>query len=229
MDYNPAMRPPTHPKRTTITWWLALVLFLCACTPPIGPVDPPGPATVYVIDRGWHTDIALPLDEIGPPLSVLAQSFPNARFLSFGFGERRYFMAQHPGLGEGLRALLPSQSALLVTALDTTPQTEFGAEHVVALYVSLEGTSAIDATIWHELVKSPDSKPVALASGPSPGSIFYAASGTYDAFDTCNTWTAEVLRIGGLPVSGSGVLFSGQIMDMARSIAARQAAMGGHH
>jgi hypothetical protein len=59
--------------------------------------------------------------------------------------------------------------------------------------------------------------------------VFYAARGTYDAFDTCNTWTAGMLHDGGLPVSSAGVVFPGQVMRMARAIEAQQAsARGGH-
>jgi hypothetical protein len=58
-----------------------------------------------------------------------------------------------------------------------------------------------------------------IADGPYPGSLFYASSGTYSGFYTCNTWTADALRVGGLPVSSDGVLFAGQVMDRARRAA----------
>ena len=51
-----------------------------------------------------------------------------------------------------------------------------------------------------ELEKTADGSAVRLADGPYVGSVFYASTETYDAFHTCNTWTALVLRDGGLPV-----------------------------
>jgi hypothetical protein len=56
-----------------------------------------------------------------------------------------------------------------------------------------------------------------LAEGPYPGSVFYAARDTYDGFYTCNTWTATVLRDGGLAMP-INVLFAGQVMGPARWI-----------
>jgi hypothetical protein len=53
--------------------------------------------------------------------------------------------------------------------------------------------------------------------------VFYAARDTYDALHTCNTWTAETLRAGGLPVPSAGVLFVGQVLGPARAVARRQA------
>jgi uncharacterized protein (TIGR02117 family) len=187
---------------------------------------PADDAVIYVIERGWHSDICLPAEEITGPLTELEQSFPGVRFLTFGFGERQFLMARRTTLGGMLSALLPSRSALLMTALSADPDAAFGAQHVVALHVSHDGLARIEAAVWQELEKSPDGEPVMLADGPYPGSVFYAARGTYDAFDTCNTWTVEMLHAGGLPVPTAGVLFVGQVMGIVRSVAERQASMG---
>lgn len=209
----------------TASVWLAAALLLCGCTTPIGHLAPPGPAIIYVIERGWHSDIGLPVEEIAGPLAALEQPFPGVHFLTFGFGERQFLLARRATLGGMLSALLPSRSALLMTALRAPPDAAFGAQHVVVLHVSRAGIARIEAAIRGELENSPAGQPVALAAGPYAGSVFYAALGTYDAFNTCNTWTAEMLRAGGLPVPTAGVLFVGQVMGTARSIAARQASM----
>jgi Protein of unknown function (DUF2459) len=203
---------------------LASVLLL-GCTPPVGDVGPPGPAVVYVIDRGWHTDVGLPVNEMHGPLAWLDSGETGARFFTFGFGERQFLMSRQADLGEMLSALLPSESALLVTGLVATPQVAFGAEHVVVLHVSADGAARIEAAIWHQLQTPPANTARLLANGPYEGSAFYAARGTYDAFNTCNTWTATILHAGGLPVATAGVLFSGQVMGMARAIAVRQASL----
>jgi uncharacterized protein (TIGR02117 family) len=209
---------------------LVPALWLSACATPapsLSGLAPPAGAVVYVIDRGWHTDIGLPAAEIAGPLATLERSFPGVRFLTFGFGERRFLLSRRATLGGMLRALLPSRSALLMTALRATPEAAFGRQHVVALQVSRGGLQRIEARVWQELERAPAGMPEVLADGPYPGSVFYAARGTYDAFATCNTWTAAVLRSGGLPMPAVGVLFAGQVMGAARRIGARQAS--GHH
>lgn len=210
----------------TASVWLILALLPSACAAPIAQIGPPGPATVYVIGRGWHSDIGLPVTEITGPLASLEQGLSGVQFLTFGFGERQFLLTRQATLGGMVSALLPSRSALLMTALSATPETAFGAQHVVVLHVSHEGIARIEATVWQELEKSPDGNPMLLADGPYPGSVFYAARGTYDAFNTCNTWTAEMLHAGGFPVPTTDVLFASQVMGMARAIAARQASMG---
>jgi uncharacterized protein (TIGR02117 family) len=214
---------------TRTAWaWLTLAFLPGACAAPVVPtaqLGPPGNAVVYVIERSWHSDIGLPVDELTGPLTGLAQRLSGVQFLTFGFGERQFLLARRETLGGMLNALLPSRSALLMTALSATPEAAFGVQHVVALHVSRDGLARIEAAVWQELEKSPASEPVRLADGPYPGSVFYAAQGTYDAFNTCNTWTAEMLRAGGLPVRTAGVLFVGQVMGMARPIAAEQASL----
>ncbi|HEY1934363.1 MAG TPA: DUF2459 domain-containing protein [Acetobacteraceae bacterium] len=205
---------------------LLLLLLAAGCATPAPPPPPaPGPLTaiVYVIDRGWHTDIGLPADEITGPLAALEQGFPGVRYLTVGFGERAFLTAREVTVGETLRALLPSRSALLVTALRAPPDAAFGANDVVALHVSADGLARLQAALWQAVQRTPGGAPARLADGPYVGSEFYAAMGTYDAFDTCNTWTATMLAAAGLPVSAGGVMFSGQVMRQVRRVAKQQA------
>jgi uncharacterized protein (TIGR02117 family) len=207
---------------------LALILLTVTCSAPqqAGSLDDavtPDGAVVYVIGRGWHTDIGLPVEEIAGPLATLEKAFPGVRVLTFGFGERQFLVDRKKTFGAMLNALLPSESAVLMTALRTTPEEAFGAGNVVVLSISRAGLDKIEASIWRELEQSTNGEPTPLAEGPYPGSVFYAARDTYDGLYTCNTWTADILRAGGLPMSATGVLFAGQVMGMARWIGARHA------
>lgn len=207
--------------------WLAMALSIPACTtpsePPIIGASFPDDSVIYVIERGWHTDIGLPVGEIMTPLAALERPFTGVRFLTFGFGERQFLLARQVTLGGMLTALLPSRSALLMTALRAAPEAAFGHQHVVALHVSRAGLARLEARLWQEIEKRPAGEPMLLTNGPYPGSVFYAARGTYDAFHTCNTWTAAMLHSAGLPVPTAGVLFVGQVMGNARRIGAQQA------
>lgn len=210
-----------------------MVLLLCVglvggCTspaPPPGATVPTGNASIIVVASGWHSDIGLPTDELGAPLADLERDFPGARFLVFGFGERAYLMARDGGSGEMLGALLPSESAIRVTALRAPPAEVFGTENTATLHLSRQGVDRISALIWQGMEKQADGTARRLAGGPNNGSVLYAGTGTYSALDTCNSWTARLLHAAGLPVDPSGVLFTGQVMDQVRQIAAVQARM----
>jgi hypothetical protein len=132
-------------------------------------------------------------------------------------------MARNEGFAEMLGALFPSKSAILMTALRAPPTEAFADHQVATLRVSQEAVDRIGTLIWQELEKTADGSVVRLADGPYAGSVFYASSETYDVFHTCNTWTALLLRDGGLPVNPHGVLFAGQLMQQVAQIAAMQA------
>lgn len=210
-------------------WFFVACLLLCAaCATPVRqaatPDTTPLTATLFVVDRGWHTDIGLRADDITGALAALKNRFPGAHYLSLGFGERAYITARDVTVGTTLRALLPSQSALLVTGLRTSLQTAFGAGKVVTLHVTAGGLARLEYRLWQEFERTPADTPVSLGPGPYAGSEFFAALGTYDAFHTCNTWTATMLATAGLPVSASGVIFAHQILNQARAVARRQSA-----
>jgi hypothetical protein len=193
----------------------------CAVMPMDAPV-PNGEATIYVVGRGWHTDIGLSVDEVSGPLASLEHDFPGVRFMVFGFGERQYYMAHDAGSGEMLSALLPSDSAMLLTALRAPPAEAFVDQTVVTLHLPRSGVERIAARLWEGLEKATDGSVVRLANGPYLGSAFYASRETYAAYHTCNTWTALVLRDGGLPIN-THVLFAGEVMEQVSRIAAVQA------
>ncbi len=199
---------------------LVCLLSGCAVMPDDAPV-PAGEAMIYVVDRGWHTDLGLPVDEVTGPLASLELQFPGIRFMVFGFGERRFYMARNAGSGGMLAALFPSESAILMTALRAPPAEAFGDQHVVTLHLPRSGFERIAMQLWSDLQRTPDGSVVRLADGPYVGSVFYASGQTYDAFHTCNTWTALMLRDGGFPIN-THVLFADQVMQQVTQIAAMQ-------
>jgi uncharacterized protein (TIGR02117 family) len=186
----------------------------CSATPPV--VHYTGSASrtglVYVISGGWHTEIGLPLGEITGPLSTLKPEFPSARYLVFGWGARDYYMARNPGIGDILRAIAPGPAVMLVIPLQMPPEAFYGS-NAFAIHASPEGIQRLSQFLWDYLAAGRQGRPRRIGTGPYPQSVFYASGGTYNLDHTCNTWTAEALRIAGLPVSASGVVFAGQVLD----------------
>jgi uncharacterized protein (TIGR02117 family) len=200
---------------------LCLALLSGCASVPHDAAIPDGDGRIFVVERGWHTDIGLPVDEVSGPLASLESGFPGIRFMVFGFGERTYYMAHDESSLTTLGALFPSRSAVLLTALRAPPDVAFADYHVAALRLPRSGVDRIADAIWQSLEQR-DGAAVRLADGPYVGSVFYAGSETYDAFRTCNTWTASLLRDAGFPVN-TKVLFADQVMRQAEQIAARQA------
>jgi len=201
--------------------WLFAVVALAGCSVvprQAGPDSAARVATVYVIDRGWHTDIGVATRDVRGPLTAVERDFPGARYLAFGFGDRAYLLSPDRSLLQMLEALWPGPGAMLVTALRATPAEAFGASNVVALGVSAAGIERLVDFIWQDMDRTEAGAPLRIADGPYPGSAYYASVRRYDAIFTCNTWTAEALEVAGLQVGTYGVQLAGQVMDMVRAL-----------
>ena len=200
------------------------ILAGCRSTPlPTYQEAPGGGVTTYLIAAGWHTEIALPIHAIHDPLRAVTPDFPSSQYLAFGWGERNYYMARAPTVGDAMSALFPGPAVLLVTALYGPPRDSRASAQVFEVGLSPAGLDRLANYIWAAFEKSGDGTPRRLAPGPEPGSVFYAATGTYSATYTCNTWTAEGLRVGGLPVTPAGVVFADQVTEQLRMLGTRAA------
>ena len=177
---------------------------------------------IFMIAAGWHTEIALSINTVQEPLRAVAPDFPGAQYLSFGWGERNYYMARAPTAGDAMSALFPGPAVLLVTPLYSPPRESRANARVFELGLTTAGLDRLSSYLWAAFDKSGDGTPRRLAAGPAPGSAFYAATGTYSASYTCNTWTAEGLRVGGVPVTPAGVVFVDQLTDQLRSLGAHR-------
>jgi uncharacterized protein (TIGR02117 family) len=175
---------------------------------------------VYVVGRGFHTDIGFDVAELGGTVSIVAGRFPAARTVLVGFGDRRFITTRSKWLGTWLLTLLPGEGALLVTGLRTTPEEAFDSKNVVRLHVAESQFENILAYVNASFALD-HGGPVWIGNGPYLGSLFYASSRTYDLLDTCNTWTAAAIRSGGLDEKVSFTLFAGQTLRGARRLAAQ--------
>jgi len=173
-------------------------------------------SSVDVIAADWHTEIGVAAADIHGPLTVLVSDFAGARELVFGWGQREYYMAGHPGSGDLVGAAFPSTAVMLVIAVTTSPTDTFPEAQIFPRGISRPGLDRRDY-LWGYLEKGPDGRPIRLAPGPFPGSVFYASGATYDLVRTCNTFTAEGLRVAGAPVHASGVILAHQVTDQLRS------------
>lgn len=204
-----------------VIWALACGLAGCAWSP-VRPYRGQAPRlqTLYVIASGWHTEIGVAADALSGPLARMQREFPHARYLVFGWGEREYYMAPNPGLGDLLRALLPAPSVMLVIPTEHSPASFFaGKANLFALPVAQQGLDRLSRFLWDYLDTGVQQQTRRIGNGPYRESAFYASKGTYSLANTCNTWTAEALRVAGLPVSPAGVVSAGQLVDQLRGLA----------
>ena len=182
----------------------------CALPPPAPCAMPlAGPAT-WVVDQGWHTEIALRTVDLAGPLARFSTIFPGAETLAFGFGKRSYVLAEAGAFTELLLGPLPGPGVIQVRGLRVPPG-EAWPGRAVAMPLGETGLSALRAFLWDSIV--PQAEALALH-----GSLFLAASHDYTLGFTCNTWTATALQRAGLPVEPVGVVLAGAVLAQLRPL-----------
>jgi uncharacterized protein (TIGR02117 family) len=212
------VRRPVFWRSTVAAGFCLFALLAARSVLPAGLVAPPAPRSysLYVIAGGWHTELALPLVSINPPLTTLMGRFPGAKYLVFGWGARGFYMEPHPDFADLMRAAAPGPAVMLVIPLAISPAAFAGPANTIGVAVSPAGAARLSQLLWGDLLPDRVPRPRELGPGPEPGSAFFAATGTYDLSHTCNTWTAEALRAAGVPVSAEGVVFADQLLDQLR-------------
>ena len=164
-----------------------------------------GEAQILLLANPIHTDIALPVDdEVRAAFADLVPSglpvdMPGVEYLIIGWGGRSFYI-ETPTWGDirplpVLKALTIDRSVLHVSVAGPIDP---GHPTVRPLIVTPEERSRMIAAIRESFIRD-DGVPVAI-QGAAYGAddAFYEAKGAFNAFIGCNTWTAAVLRAGGV-------------------------------
>jgi uncharacterized protein (TIGR02117 family) len=162
--------------------------------------------TVYVIDNGFHTDIAIPANEI-PAGSLLAEATRpagNTPWLVIGWGDAGFYTAKGFSAAralDGLRALfwIDNPSVIRVFGVQGDPGALYDARTALPVTLSRAGLAAMLAHMQASFVE----KAGHPAVYPVPGATdaFYDSNEHFSIARDCNNWTADQLNAAGLPTA----------------------------
>ena len=204
---------------------LALILLApgaCA-TAPTGPAPRPDePAvSIWLVTQDAHTGIAVRRADIPAGLWPESRDFPQADYLEVGWGERNYYMGRDQGFWGTLRVALGSNPSVLHVAGIRGPlPARFPASEIVELALPASGYERLIRHIHDAYDRT--GAPVVAPLGPGlyGDSRFYPGRESFSLLRTCNVWTAQGLREGGLPVSDAITLegLMSQVRTMGKSV-----------
>lgn len=173
-----------------------------------------GQNAAWIVQQGWHTEIAIPAEELTGELAVFREIFSGARVLSFGYGKRTFMTAKVETAAELIMGPFPGPSAIQVTGLSAPPQDAYDGP-VFAVALPSGGAARLSGFIWDTIEKTRRGDPKLIADGHFPGSLFYAGARPYNIGFTCNSWSAQALEAAGLQVDASGIVWAGGAMEAA--------------
>lgn len=196
--------------------WLALaalplLYLLAALIGSLVPVnrrwtEPSDGVTIYLADNGIHSDLILPMQAQGldwRPLVSKAdfERVPrDARWIAFGSGEERVYLDT-----PRWRDIRPGTIWSALTGGKRLMHVEYVGDPSYArraIRLRPQEYRRLWAAIRSDFVPSPSGKPVHVPrSGYHAADTFYRATGKASAIRTCNSWTADRLRLAGVKTS----------------------------
>jgi uncharacterized protein (TIGR02117 family) len=209
----------------------------CAMADPVRiadlPPPPRGTIALSLVSRDWHTEIGVPLDRLDAPtrtdwLNAVPRPewqdlVPRDGRIAFGFGAKVFMTAAAPGVGEALSALMNAPGVVAVSGLPQRPQDESQVDDHAEVMVTPDGLARMLGFVRQQVERDAAGRP-ALLGGFFRGRKLFDSRLRYNSDFTCNTWTLQALRAGGLPVRPEGVVWSRQVMRQVHRIAQAQAA-----
>jgi len=205
---------------------LLLLALLAGCAVSVPPQSciPAAPMTLFVVDRGWHTELGIPVEALSGPAEWFRTAFPGARTLMVGYGKKTFITAPADNISEYILGPLPGPAVIQISALNVSPDQVYPRSSMVALSLSTEGAAALSRTLWADLVLNDAGHPYLVTAATGNTSLFYQAVSYYNFGHTCNAWTAELLHAAGEPVTPDGVVLASQVMHRSVGAAALQCA-----
>jgi uncharacterized protein (TIGR02117 family) len=163
--------------------------------------------TVFLVDNGWHSDIAVPTAAIearGGALAAAARQTSPAPWMLIGWGDAGFYEASTPALGripDGLAALLGGRPTVVHLEGAFAAPDRTWRRGVRRITLSRAGLAALLARAGRSLALGPGGAPVISPIRRVPDEAFFASNERFSALHLCNHWTAELLTAAGLPVT----------------------------
>lgn len=163
--------------------------------------------TVFLVDNGWHSDIAVPTAAIearGDALAAAARQTSPAPWTLIGWGDAGFYEALSPALSrvpDGLAALLGGRPTVVhLEGAFEAPDRTWG-RGVRAITLSQAGLAALLARADRSLALGPGGAPLMASIRRVPNEAFFASNERFNALHLCNHWTAALLNDAGLPMT----------------------------
>ena len=179
----------------------------------------PSCPTVYVINHGWHTGLVVSAVDFAPSAFFREKQVRDWRWLKFGWGDAAFYQTPDAGLGLALRALLtPTDTVMHVIGFNSPPARAYPTRETLALKLSPAGYRAVLGYIKGSFALGEDGRPALSKDGKDGRSVFYKALGSYSILRTCNTWLAQALVTGGLPLAPDEAARADDLMVQLRAL-----------
>ena len=157
---------------------------------------------IYLVNNGWHTDVVLRMEDIPSAALPEKRLFNGQKYLVIGWGDAGFYQAKHITSELAAKALLkPTETVVHMAGFKDPPTKVFPTLDVISLHISKRGFDKMIEMIGRSVLRYSMLAAKPLRQGFSEHSHFFRGMGRYHFFNTCNHWTARMLKAAELPLS----------------------------
>ena len=166
-------------------------------------------AQIYLIDNGFHTDLALPRASVlarGGALAEAAAATTPDPWIVVGGGDERFYTQSGftaARVADALRALFwpGNPSVLRIEGLPLAPDRVYVRSAVQPIRVSDAGLARLEARVDRSFALGPNGRPEPGSRSEDADRRFFRSGEHFSALHICNHWTSELLNAAGLPTT----------------------------
>jgi uncharacterized protein (TIGR02117 family) len=202
---------------------LLLVTFVTAkgSNPALYPPKTGDAVAIFLVDNGFHSDIAVPLSAIEThdgPLARAAAATTGSPWVLVGWGDAQFYEDQSPWqdrILDGLAALFGGRPTVVhLQGVGESPDLNWR-DGVHRIAVSRAGLAALMARADRSFRLGADSGPVQINATAEVGEGFFVSGEGFSLVHLCNHWAAGLLHAAGLPTTPVlDTLPAGLVLDL---------------
>jgi uncharacterized protein (TIGR02117 family) len=215
--------PGLGAKRAILVAGPVLVALVSGCAGPVRGLYPPAAGehvkSVWVVNHGWHTGVAVRRDDIPEGVWPEHLDFPRSEFIEVGWGNEEFYVAPRGTVWLALKAVVkPTPSVLYLVAFDDLMGRSLRSRDIIELRIAEPGLRRLATFLEEAYARDALGRAIPLGRGQYWKGRFYRARERYFLLKTCNTWTAEALRTTGAPITPLYALTAGNVMAQVRRL-----------
>jgi len=189
--------------------------------PALFPAKTGDAVAIFLVDNGFHSDIAVPLAAIeshAGPLAQAAATTTSSPWVLVGWGDARFYEDQSPWqdrIPDGLAALFGGRPTVVhLQGVGESPDLNWR-EGVHRIVVSRAGLASMLARADRSFRLGADGAPVKIDVAAGVGQGFFVSGEGFSLVHLCNHWAAELLHAAGLPTTPVlDTLPAGLVLDL---------------
>lgn len=177
--------------------------------------------TIHVVSHGWHTGVILDSEAIPDSLKPAHPLFHEHRHLEFGWGDRAFYENPDPDIDYWLAfkaAVIPTESVLHVVGFNESVETYFSYSELVGIEISEAHFLNLYQFIKSSFARDSLNRIIPLGKGLYGNSRFFSGKAKYYFPYTCNVWTAQALKSGGISISPLRFQRAGELMKYLKEL-----------